>query len=135
LLIIILKTKINPQNCQWKQFVVIMCNRALKFSGKMTKYDHVHYFLNWYVTGSTKRGLIAFPNFNFSESYLLRVIEPLRMPTSLLKPLQYVTCSAKRGLIADPNCIYLKTHNLTCAFGATLKLGPNIPLTYHYSLV
>ena len=41
-----------------------------------------------------------------------------------------VTGSAKRGLIADPNSTYLKSHNLTCEFGTTLKLGPNIPLTY-----
>jgi len=41
----------------------------------------------------------------------------------------FVTGSAKRGLIADPNSTYLETHNLTCEFVTTLKLGRNIPLT------
>ena len=41
---------------------------------------------------------------------------------------------AKRGLIADPNSTYLESRNLTCEFGTTLKLGPNIPLTLHYCL-
>ena len=40
----------------------------------------------------------------------------------------YVTGSAKRGLIADPNSTHLESHNLTCEFGTTLKLDPNIPL-------
>ena len=47
----------------------------------------------------------------------------------------YVTGFAKRGLIADPNSTYLETHDLTCEFGTTLKLGPNVSLTYHYYLV
>ena len=36
----------------------------------------------------------------------------------------------ERGLITDPNGTYLETHNLTHKFGTTLKLGPNILLTY-----
>ena len=48
----------------------------------------------------------------------------------------FVSGSVKRGLIADPNCIYyLETHNLTCKFGTTLKLGHKVPLTYHNNLV
>ena len=46
-----------------------------------------------------------------------------------------MTGSAKRDLKADPNCIYLETHNLTCEFGTTLKLGPKVPLKYHNNLV
>ena len=47
----------------------------------------------------------------------------------------FVTGSAKRDLIADPNHTHLESHNLTCEFSTTLKLGPNIPLTFHYCLV
>jgi len=45
----------------------------------------------------------------------------------LLKEI-FVTGSGKRGLIADSNSTHLETRNLTCEFGATLKLGPKIPL-------
>ena len=37
--------------------------------------------------------------------------------------------------MADPNSTYLETRNLTCEFGTTLKLGPDIPVTQHYYLV
>ena len=47
----------------------------------------------------------------------------------------FVTNSAKRDLIADPNSTHLESHNLTCEFGTTLKLGPNIPLAYYYCVV
>ena len=49
--------------------------------------------------------------------------------------LKYVTGSAKSSLIADPNSTYLESYNLTCELGTTLKLGPNIFLTYHYCVV
>ena len=46
-----------------------------------------------------------------------------------------MTGSAKTCLVADPNSTHLETRNLTCEFITTLKLGPNIPLTYHYCLM
>ena len=42
-----------------------------------------------------------------------------------------MTGSTKTYLIAA----YLETRNLTCEFSTTLKLGPNVHLTYHYCLV
>ena len=50
---------------------------------------------------------------------------PLSTQTTNTQSLN-VTGSAKRGLIADPNQTHLESHNLTCEFSTTLKLGPNI---------
>ena len=47
----------------------------------------------------------------------------------------YVIIFAKRGLIADPNHTYLESHNLTCEFSTTLKLGPNIPIIILFGVI
>jgi len=56
--------------------------------------------------------------------------------SKIIKPICDWLC--KKGsytVVADPNSTYLEKHNYICEIGTTLKVGPNIPLTYVALLV